>query len=395
MALPSGLREAAEEIGPGVVADRRDIHQNPELGYNEKRTAALVAARLTDLGLTVRTGVGGTGVVGILKGGRPGKTVLLRADMDALPIHEENQTSYVSRNPGVMHACGHDAHTSILLGVVRVLTDRRHEIPGTVAFMFQPAEEGGAGAQRMIDDGVLDDPPVDAAFGLHVDADRYVGQVAVRSGPAMASADRFTITIKGKGGHAAAPHRTVDPIVVGAHIITALQTIVGREVSPNEPAVVTVGSLAAGTAANVIPDTATIKGTVRAYNADVRQHVENRVSELTRGIAAAMRASAEIEYRIGYPVLVNHAEQVALVKAAVGEVLGPDAVLERDPVMGAEDFAFVLQKVPGAFMHLGVRNRSWKTPRPVHTATFDLDEGALPIGVAVLSATALKYLGDE
>ncbi|MGH2461209.1 MAG: M20 metallopeptidase family protein, partial [Chloroflexota bacterium] len=233
MPLPNDLRDAANEIGPGVVADRRDIHQHPELAYEEKRTSALVAARLRELGLDVRTGVGGTGVVGLLRGRAAGKTVLLRADMDALPIREENQTPYASRQPGVMHACGHDAHTAILLGVARVLADHRQQILGTVKFMFQPAEEGGAGALRMIEDGVLDAPTVDAAFGLHVDTERYVGQVALRPGLAMASSDRFTITVHGKGGHAASPHRTVDPIVVGAQIVTALQTIVSREVSPN------------------------------------------------------------------------------------------------------------------------------------------------------------------
>jgi len=395
MPLPTDVREAAEEIGPGVVADRRDIHQHPELGYHERRTSALVAARLQELGLSVRTGVGGTGVVGLLRGGKPGKTVLLRADMDALPIQEENQTAYASRSAGVMHACGHDAHTSMLLGVARLLVDRRDEIPGTVKFMFQPAEEGGGGARKMIEDGVLEDPPVDAAFGMHVDAERYVGQAALRPGPAMASADRFTITIHGKGGHAASPHRTVDPIVVGAQIISALQTIVSREVSPTEPAVVTVASLTSGTAHNVIPDSATILGTVRAYSSVVRQQIEDRLGEMVRGIGVAMRATADVDYRVGYPVLVNDAEKVDLVRTAMTELLGPGAVFVRDPVMGAEDFAFILQNVPGAFMHLGVRSHSWKAARPIHTATFDLDEAALPVGVAAMTTIALKYLTGD
>lgn len=392
MPQSSGLREGAEEIGPGMVADRRDIHRHPELGYEERRTAALVAARLRELGLPVRVGVGGTGVIGLIRGRQPGKTVLLRADMDALPILEENQTSYVSTTPGVMHACGHDAHTAILLGVARLLVERQEEIRGTVKLMFQPAEEGGAGAQRMIDDGVLDDPPVDAAFGLHVDAERYVGQIAVRSGPSMASADRFTITVRGRGGHAASPHRTVDPIIVAAQIITALQTIVGREVSPIEPAVVTVASLTAGTTYNVIPDTATIRGTVRAFSSEVRQLMQERIGDLARGIASALRASAEVDYRVGYPVLVNHAAMVELAREALGGLLGPRAIVDREPVMGAEDFAFILQRVPGAFLHLGVRHPTWKTPRPVHTATFDLDEAALPVGAAALVAIALRFL---
>ena len=394
MSLLENLREVAEEIGPGVVADRRDIHQYPELGFSEQRTAALVAARLRDLGLDVRTGVGGTGVVGLLKGGKAGKTVLLRADMDALPIEEANDTPYRSQFPGLMHACGHDAHTAMLLGVAWVFAHAREEISGTVKFMFQPAEEGGGGAQRMIEDGILNDPPVDAAFGMHVDTERYVGQAALRSGPAMASSDRFTITIHGKGGHAASPHRTVDPIVVGAHLITALQTIVAREVSPNEPAVITIGSLISGTTNNVIPDRAVLTGTVRAYHADVRRTMERRIGELARGIARAMRANAEVDYQVGYPVLVNDPHAVGVVKAALGKVLGSGAVIDREAVLGAEDFAFILQKVPGAMIHLGVRDRAWERPRPVHTATFDLNEEALPVGVAALAATALEFLAS-
>jgi amidohydrolase len=392
MPLPPDLREAAEEIGPGVVADRRFIHQHPELAYEETRTAAHVAQRLKDLGLEVRTGVGGTGVVGLLRGAKPGKTVLLRADMDALPIEEANQTPYASQTPGVMHACGHDAHTAMLLGVARVLADRRSSIVGAVKLMFQPAEEGGAGALRMIQDGVLEDPPVDAAFGMHVDAERYAGQVSVRPGPSSASSDRFTIVVQGKGGHAARPHRTIDPIVVGAQLVTALQTLVSREVSPLEPAVVTVGSLTAGTTFNVIPDTATIKGTVRAYHEEVRALIQERVGELARGIAGAMRARAEVTYRVGYPILINDPEQTAFVRRTLVDLFGKDAVVEREPSMGAEDFAFVLQRVPGAFIYLGVRDRSWSAPRPVHTATFDLCEDALPRGVAALAATALNFL---
>lgn len=395
MPLPPNLRDAAEEIGPGIVADRRYLHQHPELGFEETNTAAHVAQRLRDLGFEVRTGVGGTGVVGLLRGARPGKTVLLRADMDALPITEENDAPYASKNSGVMHACGHDAHTSMLLGAARLLGERRSELQGTVKFMFQPAEEGGGGALRMIEDGVLDNPAVDAAFGMHVDAERYVGQTTLRPGPCNASSDRFTIIVRGKGGHAARPHASIDPIVVAAQIVTALQTLVSREVSPIEPAVVTVGSLVSGTTFNVIPDTATIKGTVRAYSEPVRAMIQQRVGELTRGIAAAMRASADVQYRVGYPVLVNDARQVAFVERTLSEVLGPDAVGGREPSMGAEDFAFVLQRVPGAFIYLGVRDPSWESPRPVHTATFDLAENALPIGATAYAATALKFLSPE
>jgi amidohydrolase len=394
MPLPPDLREAAEEIGPGVVADRRDIHQHPELGYEERRTSALVDARLRQLGLDVRTGVGGTGVVGLLRGGKPGKTVLLRADMDALPILEENQTGYASQYPGVMHACGHDAHTSILLGVARVLADRKEQLRGTVKFMFQPAEEGGGGAPKMIEDGVLTDPPVDAAFALHVDHERLVGNVSIRPGLSNSSLDRFTIVVRGKGGHAAWPQDAIDPIVVGAHIITALQTIVAREVSPIEPAVVTVGSLTSGTTYNVIPDTATITGSVRAYNESVRAFIQERVGDIARGITSAMRATAMVDYRVLYPILSNDLEKAALVRETLIDLLGAETVLPRDPIMAAEDFAFVLQRVPGALMFLGVRDPAWAAPRPVHTATFDLNESALPIGVAALAASAIRFLEE-
>jgi amidohydrolase len=388
------LREAALEIGPGVVADRRDLHQHPELGYQESRTAALVAARLRELGLEVRTGVGRTGVVGLLRGKGGGKTVLLRADMDALPITEENVTAYTSQNAGVMHACGHDAHTAILLGAARVLADRRSELNGTVKFMFQPAEEGGAGALRMIEDGVLANPSVDAAFGLHVDAERFVGQVSALPGPCMASADRFTIVVRGRGSHAARPQGSIDPIVVGAHIVTALQTIVSREVSPIEPAVVTVGSLASGTTFNVIPDTATIRGTVRTFSAELRSRIQERVGEIAKGVATALRATADVEYSSGYPVLTNDAAAVAFVQSTLSGVLGPDALVDREPTMGAEDFSYILERVPGAFFYLGVREEGWTTPRPVHTSTFDLGEEALPVGVVSLAATAMRFLNE-
>lgn len=388
------VRDAAREIHSDLVADRRTIHQQPELAYEERQTSALVADRLRQLGLEVRTGVGETGVIGVLHGAQPGKTVLLRADMDALPILEENTTPYVSRNPGVMHACGHDAHTAILLGVARVLTERRDRINGTVKFMFQPAEEGGAGAKRMIDEGLLEHPVPDAAFALHVDADRYVGQVALCAGAAMAAADRFVITVRGKGGHAAAPHRSVDPIVVAAHIVTALQTIVSREVTPTDPAVITVANVSSGNTFNVIPDVAVIKGTVRTFRDETRTLIQQRFPELVCGIASAMRATAEVDYRLGYPTLVNDEAMVELVGDTARDLYGPEAAIQRNPVMGAEDFAYVLENVPGAMFYLGVRDPSWQQPRPIHTATFDINEDALPIGVAMMAATALRYLGS-
>ncbi len=385
---------AAKALAPDVVADRREIHRHPELMYEVHGTAALVARRLEELGIETRKGVGETGVVGLLRGAQPGKTVLLRADMDALPIDEKNKHDYCSQNPGVMHACGHDGHTAMLLGVARLLNDMRSEIRGSVKFMFQPAEEGGAGALKMIEQGVLEDPNVDGAFALHVDALHYAGEVALRSGPTMAAADRFTITVRGKGGHAARPHLAVDPVVVAAHIVTAIQTIVSREVDPTDQAVITVGSLTSGTAFNVIPDDATINGTVRTYNPELRRQIEKRLGELAFGIAAGMRATAETQYFPGYPPLVNHEVGIAFVRDAVSEAIGPQAVVEKEQVMGAEDFSYVLQRVPGAMFHLGVRDRAWAEPRPIHSSSFDMDEHALPIGVAAMAATALRFLNS-
>ena len=386
------LLQAANQIAPEVVADRRTIHQFPELMYEVHQTAAMAEERLRELGLEVRTKVGRTGVVGVLRGARPGRTVLLRADMDALPIIEENEHPFCSQNRGVMHACGHDAHTAMLLGAARLLTERRQELPGNVVFMFQPAEEGGAGALRMIEDGLLDDPKVDGSFALHVDANSYVGKVSMRVGPQSAAADEFSITVRGKGGHASRPQAAVDPVVVGAYIVTALQTLVSREVSPMEPAVVTVGRLSGGTAFNVIPATAVIEGTVRTYNEGVQAHIERRLPAMVKGVAEAMRASAEVEYRRLYPLLVNHASGVSIARDVVTELLGPGAALESDPIMGSEDFSFVLQRAPGAMVRLGVRHKDWEQVRPTHSPEFDLDEAALPIGVAVMAGMAMRFL---
>jgi len=342
--------------------------------------------------MQVQTGVGGTGVVGVLHGARPGRTVLLRADMDALPIEERGEEPYLSQHPGVMHACGHDGHTAVLLGAARMLTERSSEFAGSVKFMFQPAEEGGAGALRMIEQGLMDNPKVDAAFALHVDPLHYAGEIATRVGPTMAAADRFTLTVHGAGGHAARPHLAVDPVVVAAQIITALQTLVSREIDPADPAVLTIGSLTVGTTFNVIPDTATLKGTARSYNPAVRDLLERRLGEVAAGVAQAMRAQIRLDYERLYPSLVNHPSGVALVGDVVCDVLGPEALVQRDLMMGAEDFSYLLERVPGAMFYLGVRGRDWAEPRPIHSASFDLDERALPVGAAVMTGVALRYL---
>jgi amidohydrolase len=392
------LRHEIDEILPGVVADRRFLHQNPELGFQEVITSAFVADRLKALGVEdIKTGIAKTGVTGLIRGTGTGpgegKVVLLRADMDALPIEEENDVDYRSTVPGKMHACGHDAHTSMLLGTTRLLLARRDQFAGTVKVLFQPAEEGGGGARVMIEEGVLENPKVDAAFGIHVAQEEPVGTVSLKPGPMMAAADRFYITIQGKGGHGAQPHTTIDPIAVGAQIVTALQTIVSREVDPVEPAVVTVGAFKAGEAANVIPDTAELRGTVRSFNPEVRTQLETRIQELVRGIASAMRAEVTIAYNRGYPPTVNNPEMTEFAKGVLADVVGVDNVLDAPLHMGAEDFSYFLENVPGCFWFVGSRNPDKGFVWGHHHPKFDIDEDAMSIGMETVSRVVLRYLG--
>ncbi len=392
------LRSDIDEIMPGVIADRRDFHEHPELGFQEVRTAGIVAERLRALGVEdIRTGIAGTGVTGLIHGAGPGeaRTVLLRADMDALPILEENDVDYVSQNPGVMHACGHDAHTAILLGTTRLLLDRRDQFAGTVKLLFQPAEElPPGGAKPMIDAGVLNDPKVDAAFGLHISQDNPVGVIDVRPGPAMAAADRFLLVIRGKGGHGAKPNDTIDPIVIGAQIVSALQTLVSRTIDPTEEAVVTVGTFQAGKAFNVIPDTAELGGTVRTFNARNRDLLEARIGEMASGIAAAMGATVDYTYTRGYPATVNNPEMTELVREEAAKVVGEDGVHEAPLMMGAEDFSYFLEEVPGAYWFVGSQNPERGLVWGHHHPRFDLDEAALAIGMESMVNVTLRYLNE-
>jgi amidohydrolase len=387
------LKDVAEQ----AVLDRRHLHRHPELGFQEVETSKFVAERLRAHGLQVQTGIAQTGVVGTLRGGKPGKVVLLRADMDALPIDELNDVPYKSQVAGVMHACGHDSHTAMLLGVARLLAERKDEINGTIKFLFQPSEEvPPGGAKPMIEAGVLENPHVDAAFGVHIGQDLPVGTIGVCAGPTNAASDGFVATIKGIGGHAARPHGGVDPIVVAAQCISALQSLVSREVNPLRQAVITVGSLHAGTVANIIPEEAIMKATVRTFDEEVRQNLAERIPALIKGIAAAMRAEAEVQYRFGYPALVNDAAMTDLVREAAREVVGADKVVEREPGMGGEDMAYFLQNVPGCFFRIGSRNPERGLIYGHHHPRFDIDdEGALPVGVAAVAAVALRFLNSE
>lgn len=398
-ATTKDLKSDIDEIMPGVIADRRFLHEHPELGFQEFETAKLVAERLESMGVEdIRTGIAVTGVTGLVRGtkvGGPEKVVLVRADMDALPILEESDVDYRSKVDGKMHACGHDAHTSMLLGVGRLLLDRRDEFSGTVKLLFQPAEEGGGGARVMIEEGVLEDPTVDLVFGQHVAAEVPVGQIELRGGPCMAAADRFEILIKGRGGHGAQPHLTVDPIAVGSQIVTALQTIVAREVDPTKEAVVTVGAFIAGDASNVIPDTAVMRGTLRSFDPEVRALIGRRVGEIATGIASAMRAEVEYSYQPGYPATINDPVETEKVREIATGILGEENVITADLQMGAEDFSYFLERKPGCFFFTGTRDEEKGILWGHHHPKFDVAEDGMAVGMEVMVRTVLSALNEE
>ena len=371
-----------------LVRDRRDLHQHPELGFQETRTATLVAERLQQLGYAVRTGVGRTGVVGVKGDG--GRCVLLRADMDALPIEEANDVPYRSRHAGRMHACGHDGHVAIGLEVARRLSATA--LPGRVKFAFQPAEEISDGAGAMIEDGVLAAPTVDAAFGIHLWNTLPVGTIGLMAGPVMASVDQFEISIVGKGGHAAMPHLTIDPVLVAAHVVTALQSLVSRRRDPFEEGVVSVTQLAAGNAFNVIPEQATLRGTVRTFGGRFFEDAPTLVEQTTHGIAAAFGALAQVEFRRLTGPLVNHAAMADLMKGVAEEIVGKERVKGGVRTMGGEDMSYFLDRVPGRFAFVGSA-RADGTSSSHHSPTFDIEEAALGIGAELLTRTAVRYLG--
>jgi len=390
------LTDAAWELGPELVANRRYLHQHPELAFQEENTARFVAEKLRDLGIETQTGVAKTGVVGLLHGRGPGKTVMLRADMDALPIDELNDVPYKSQTAGVMHACGHDAHTTMLLGVAKLLAARTADFTGSVKFVFQPAEEvPPGGAQPMIAAGVLENPHVDAAFGVHTAQDLPAGTIGVVPGALAAAPDGFNARIRGLGGHAAAPHMAVDPIVVAAHCIVALQSLVSREVNPLRQAVITVGVLKAGTVRNIIPEDAYLEATVRTFDEGVRRNLAERIPALIKGIATAMRAEADVDYEMGYPALINDVPMTDLARDAVTDLLGPEHVVDHVPGMFGEDMAYFLQQVPGSFFLVGTANAERGLTHRAHHPRFDIDdEQALPVGVAAITAVALRYLNS-
>lgn len=371
---------------------RRDFHQHPELGLKEFRTANIVARELSALGLEVHTGVGETGVVSLIEGKQPGPVVLLRFDMDALPIQEQTGAEYASLTPGVMHACGHDAHVAVGLTAARLLNEHRNDFSGTVKLVFQPGEEGLGGAEKMIADGILDDPRPDIALALHVWNEKPVGWIGVVPGPVMAAADTFTVKITGKGGHGAGPHLTIDPVVAASQVISALQTIVSRNINPLKTAVVTVASIHAGDAFNVIPAEVELKGTLRTFETEVRDVVVRRFTELVNNISLAMGCQAEIEIKSITPAVVNDPAITSRVQQVFQHMLPTDTLDFQTTTMGAEDMAFILQEIPGCYYFIGSANPARHLDAPHHNSRFDIDEFILSKAAGLMVASALEFL---
>jgi amidohydrolase len=373
-----------------LIAYRRHFHAHPELSLKEFETAAFIEGELRACEFDeIRTSVGTTGILATLRGGKPGPVSLLRADMDALPIVELNDAAYRSTRDGAMHACGHDGHMAILLSAARFLSAHRTKIPGTLVFCFQPGEEGFAGNRLMIADGALENPHVDRTFALHLYSGLEAGKIGIRDGPFFASSDRFTIALRGQGGHGAMPQTAIDPIVGAAQLITLLQTIASREIAPKDPVVVTVGSLHAGTAANVIPDRADLTGTVRAYNEDVRGALPGRIERIVGGVCAATRLSYEFAYDWGYPPTVNDPTVNDVVREIARGVVGAENVVDpHEIVMWAEDMSYMQRERPGSYFVVGARGPH-KGVEPQHSARYDIDERALEVGFAMMVAIGL------
>jgi amidohydrolase len=391
--LDEALREDLKRREADMVELRRHLHRHPELSFEEKATAELIADRLRAIGLDeVQTNVGGHGVVGLLRGGQSGKTVMVRADTDALPIQEQTGASYRSENANVMHACGHDGHVAISLTLAASFAAKRAELPGTVKFVFQPAEERGGGARPMIRDGVLHSPEVDSVVGLHLWNNLPVGQIGITNGPIFANADGYEITVHGKGGHGALPHQTVDALVVASHIVVALQTLVSREVTPMLPAVVTVGSFHSGSAFNIINEQAHLAGTFRTVTAEAREYITKRIQEVAEGVAKAMRATIKIDFKIGVPAVVNNPAVANVVRGAASTILGDANVITVEPVTIADDMSEFLLAKPGCYFLMGSANAAKGLNASHHHPKFDFDEDCLVPAAEIIGRSVLQLL---
>ncbi len=388
----SRIRLDIRALQPQLVEWRRHLHQRPELGFKEQLTAETIAQKLQEWGIEHQTGIAKTGIVATIASNRPGPVLAIRADMDALPIQEQNDVPYRSQHDGIMHACGHDGHVAIALGTAYYLSQHRDDFAGTVKIIFQPAEEGPGGAKPMVEEGVLKNPDVNAIIGLHLWNNLPLGTVGVRNGALMAAVECFHCTILGKGGHGAMPHQTIDSVVVSAQIVNALQTIVARNVDPIESAVVTVGELHAGTAQNVIADTARMSGTVRYFNPALEGYFSKRIEQVISGVCQTHGASYELDYWHLYPPVINDAKIAELVRSVASEVVEtPAGIVPECQTMGGEDMAFFLQAVPGCYFFLGSANPAKDLAYPHHHPRFDFDETALGMGVEIFVRCVEKF----
>ena len=391
MANIPDFKQEATDLFNEMVQVRRDFHRHPELGFNEKRTANIVAEKLSDLGFEVQRGIGETGVVGLLDGPTEGPVVMVRFDMDALPIQEENDMTYTSQNEGVMHACGHDGHMSMGLALAKIMAKHRDQIKGTIKFVFQPAEEGLGGAFAMISDGVLENPRPDVAFAMHLWTPEPYGNVRIVEGATMSSSSVFTLTVQGHGGHGAAPHLATDPILATAHIVSALQSITSRNVDPQESVVLSIGQFSAGTTFNVIPDRAFLKGTVRSYNNELHRMVYRRILEMATQLATAFNCRATMETIAIVQAVVNSKEPTAVVKEAATKLLGADKINNRR-TMASEDMGFFLDEIPGCYFFIGARNEEKGFTYPHHHPKFNFDERSMINGVSVMAEAVSHYV---
>lgn len=397
MSLLESVKRLSKEFAGEIIEIRRDLHAHPELSYQEFNTAKLVASRLKSYGLKPQEGVAGTGVVVVIEGKNPARKVIaLRADLDALPIHEANKTPYASQVPGVMHACGHDVHTSSLLGTAKILNSLRDQFEGSVKLIFQPGEEKNpGGASIMIKEGVLEKPKPAAIIGQHVLPLLPVGKIGFRPGKYMASSDEIYLKVIGKGGHGAAPELAVDPIVIASTIILALQQVISRNASPKQPTVLTFGKIIGEGATNIIPDVVNIAGTFRALNEEWRQSGLAKIRKMAESIAEGMGGKCEVEISHGYPYLENNPELTQRIRAAAVEYVGEENVTDLDIAMGSEDFAYYSHLIPACFYRLGTRNEAKGITSYVHTPTFDIDEDALSIGPGLMAWLAMKELSEK
>jgi amidohydrolase len=388
-------KEEIDRRREDLIALRRDFHRHPELSFEERRTSEIIAERLSKAKVEVKTGIAGTGVVGILRGDRPGRTIAWRADIDALPLTERLDAPFTSGKDGVMHACGHDGHTAVAIELADILAARRAEMAGTAVFIFQPAEEIIGGAQPMIDAGVLDNPRVDEIYGLHFTSTLAAGHVQARPGPSLASCDYFTVEIKGQGGHGAMPHLSIDPMTAAANILLGMQTIVAREVPAQDTAVMTIGQIVCGTKGNIIPETATMRGTVRTYDERVREQLKQRLSAYSEHVARAYRAEARVRWEGGScPACVNHEAETAIVRQCAASVLGDDKVGVGERWMPSDDMALFLNARPGAYFRVGIQPTDGR-PHPHHAPQFEMNEDGLEVGLRVALAVMRRTLSPR